>query len=261
MRNFMEAIRLEIDNSVGNIILNRPEKRNALNKVMIGEICRSLDLFNSDEYVRVVVFRAEGNVFSAGADLESIKSLASASFDENLEDSKQLKNLFEKIYNFPKPVISAVSGSAIAGGCGLATVCDISLAKESAMFGYTEVKIGFVAAMVMVFLKDMIGEKQAKDLLYSGKLISAERAEQIGLITKFFADDDFEKEVNSYITKLLENSPQAISTTKKLYNQFKTLEISEALEHAARENAVARSTPDCKEGIAAFLEKRKPSWD
>jgi len=256
----MSIVLSERKNSVVYLTLNRPDKRNALNAALVESLTTHFKHLLEDHDLRAVVLRGAGKVFSAGADLDSIQQLTKNTYDENLEDSNRLLNLFKLIYHFPKPVIAVVNGHAIAGGCGLASVCDITLVKASAKLGYTEVKIGFVAAIVMVFLKDMIGEKRAKDLLLSGRLISAEEACSIGLATRSFSDETFDADVEEAINDYMSNSPSALEITKKLFHSIKETTFDEGLSLASKTNAKTRETEDCREGIAAFLEKRSPKW-
>ena len=256
----LNTILSEIKDNIARIILNRPDKRNALNAEMVSELTAEFIKLEQLSSIKVVTLTGAGKVFSAGADLDSIQKLTTNSYEENLDDSNKLKTLFKLIYNFPKPVIAIVNGHAIAGGCGLATVCDITIVKSSAKLGYTEVKIGFVAALVMVFLKDLVGEKRAKDLLFSGRLISASYAENIGLITRSISEESFEEDVKSSIAEYASNSPSALEITKNLFHKIKEQSFDDGLSLASETNAKTRETSDCREGISAFLEKRSPVW-
>src|ERR1051326_4225398 len=184
-----ETIRYESEPPLALIILNRPEKRNALNSQLVDELGKAFALAQEDSNCRVVLLKAEGKAFAAGLDLEALQKIVGQSHEKNLEDSRKLAVLFRRIYTLPKPVIAVVAGPAIAGGCGLATVCDITIATPDAKFGYTEVKIGFVAAIVNVFLLLIVGEKQARDLLLSGRLIDSAEAARIGLINEVVPAD------------------------------------------------------------------------
>ncbi len=251
----------EIENRIGYITLNRPEKRNALNAGMVKELDQSLDEAEKSDAVKVVVIRAEGKVFCAGADLDYIRQLQDFTYEENLSDSLQLKSLFLRIYQFPKVVIAQIQGHALAGGCGLATVCDFSFAAQEVKMGYTEVKIGFIPALVMVFLQRKIGEGRARELLLGGDLISAEQAFQYGLINKVVPKEDLENEVKKLGEELiLQNSGTSMKMIKEMLNQVQVMDLEEALQFAAVQNARARETADCKKGIEAFLNKKSINW-
>lgn len=251
----------QIEHRIGRIILNRPEKRNALNAEMARGITESIHRLQHDDSVKFIQIRAEGKVFSAGADLASLKALQKASYQENLGDSEILRTMFEAIYFCTKPVMAIVQGHAIAGGCGLVTVCDFAVAQESAKFGYTEVRIGFVPALVARFVLNKVGETQAKRLLLGGDLIDAVEAERIGLITEVWKAEDFKDSVLIWEKRLLqENSGQAMQETKKWIHKLSDLSIKESLDQAMALNARARSSEDCKKGIASFLNKEKPTW-
>ena len=254
-------VNYQVKDRIAEIILNRVDKRNALNSEVVTELSKAFNNAEHDEKVKVIVLKANGEVFSAGADLDYLKKLQSNSFEENLADSNLLKRLFEQIYSQPKIVIAQVQGHAIAGGCGLASVCDFIFTTPQAKFGYTEVKIGFIPAIVALFLIRRIGEGKAKELLFNGDLIDATYAKEIGLINFISAEDKIEEEVLAYADKLCKTtSAQSIALTKQLLNTVQDLPLTEALEFAAEMNAHARSTNDCKSGINAFLNKKKIDW-
>lgn len=254
------TVALDAASATGHITLNRPDKRNALNARMVEELGLALTALESDNSVRVVVLRGAGDVFCAGADLSSIKALQTASYEDNLTDSRRLMTLFERLYLFPKPSIAVVHGPALAGGAGLATCCDFIVAGEHATFGYTEVKVGFVAAIVMVLLTRQVGERQARRLLLTGETITAAEAGNIGLVNMVVLGKRIDDAVAGLASQLTHNSPQAMVATKRLLAACWSAELSLAFENAAQANAKARTTDDCREGIAAFLEKRHPSW-
>lgn len=254
-------VNYQVKDRIAEIILNRVDKRNALNSEVVIELSKAFNDAEHDENVKVIVLKANGEVFSAGADLDYLKKLQSNSFEENLADSNLLKKLFEQIYSQPKIVIAQVQGHAIAGGCGLASVCDFIFTIPQAKFGYTEVKIGFIPALVAIFLIRRIGEGKAKELLFNGDLIDATYAKEIGLINFISTEDKIEEEVLAYAHKLCKTtSAQSIALTKQLINNVQDLPLAEALEFAAEMNAHARSTNDCKNGINAFLNKKKIDW-
>lgn len=246
---------------VGYITLNRPDKRNALNLEMVDELKKAFDLAASDSMVKVVVMRAKGEAFCAGADLAYLQQLQRFSFEENLADSRNLMSLYLKIYTLPKVVIAQVEGHALAGGSGLVTVCDFVFAVPEAKFGYTEVRIGFIPAIVSTFLIRKIGEGKAKDLLLSGRLIQAQEAADMGMITKVVDKASVEVQVNTLAQQLVNSaSGQSLTATKALIDQVQGLSLKDALEVAARTNAATRETEDCKRGIESFLQKKDLTW-
>lgn len=254
----MDTLAIRVDSQPPLLImtLNRPDKRNALNPQMVVELTETLLAAEVDKKCRAVLLRGEGAAFCAGMDLDVLAHLALQPFDINLEDSRRLGELFHRIWTHPKPIIAVVTGPAIAGGCGLATICDFTLATPESTFGFTEVKIGFVPAIVGVFLSRVTGEKRARDLLLSGRIVSAAEAQQLGLVTEIVAADKIEARARELAAQLVANSPLALATTKRLRSAIPPDE----LERACAANAAARHTDDCREGLCAFLEKRKPNW-
>ena len=242
-----------VDEAVARITLNRPEKRNALNDAVIAGIKQGLREAAADESVRVVVITGAGKDFCSGADLSALQKIAGASVAESAEDARSLLELFLSIRQLPLPVVAAVTGRALAGGCGLATACDLVLASSSARFGYPEVKIGFVPAMVMAILRRNVSEKRAFELVIRGEEISAEQARELGLVNQVSSDDTFANEVDAYVNKFASLSKQAIALTKGLLYQIDGLAFLEALETGADVNVIARMTEDCQKGIARFL--------
>ncbi|MFC4872677.1 enoyl-CoA hydratase/isomerase family protein [Negadavirga shengliensis] len=248
-------------NRIGYLTLKRPDKKNALNGQMVNEIHQSLDHFEKEDAVKVLVIRAAGDVFCSGADLGYLEQLKDFSYEENLEDSHLLRSLFEKIYRFPKVVIAQVHGAAIAGGCGLANVCDFVFATDNSEFGFPEVKIGFLPALVMVFLKEKIGTAKARQLLLTGDMINAEEALKMGMVFRVVEKKALEGEVKAFAQKLIhENSGESLASIKKMLALLPGKSLDEGLRYAAEMNARARNTDDCKKGIAAFLNKQKIQW-
>jgi methylglutaconyl-CoA hydratase len=257
----MNFIELQISNRIATITLNRPEKRNALNTEIVSQLLTAFESIKANNEAKVVVLKANGEAFCAGADLGYLQQLQNNTYDENLEDSRHLKKLFETIYNFPKVVIAQVEGAALAGGCGLANVCDFCYATPESKFGFTEVKIGFIPAIVSVFLLRKIGEAKAKELLLSGNIISANDAFNYGIINQIVDKEKIEEYVNNKCNQLiLQASGQSLTLTKHLISAVQHLSIEDALEYAAKQNATARATEDCKRGIASFLNKEKINW-
>lgn len=256
----MEFVNYKSENRIGYITLDRPDKRNALNHQVVSELKAAFTMGVEDSEAKVLVLKAEGDAFCAGADLGYLKHLQQNNFVENLEDSNHLKELFLQIYTLPKVVIAAIQGHAIAGGSGLATVCDFAFSVPEAKFGYTEVRIGFIPAIVMVFLIRKIGEQKAKDLLLSGRLITAKEAVDYSMINKV-VDSNLEEEVNLFAQELIsKNSAESMAATKQMVANVQNLSLQDGLNLAAQQNAKARATDDCKKGIAAFLNKEAVNW-
>lgn len=258
----MNYLELNIQDKVGFITLNRPEKRNAFNQQLVKELDAAFAEMEQNAEVRVVVLKAKGDVFCAGADLEYLQQLQSFSYQENLEDSQFLASVYQKIYELGKPVIAQVQGHAIAGGAGLATVCDFCFTVPDAKFGYTEVKIGFVPAIVSYYLSKKIGEGNARNLLLKGDLIDSEMALKLGIAHQICTPEELESEVQKLAQYLINTtSGESLRLTKKLISEITVADsATEAMKIGAEYNATSRATEDCKKGIAAFLNKEKISW-
>jgi methylglutaconyl-CoA hydratase len=254
-----ETLQLEISGELATLTLNRPEKRNAISPQMIADLLAALDQIDKSP-ARVAILTGTGKAFSAGMDLETLSSIARQSPEQNLEDSRHMAQMFRRIWSFPKPLIAAVNGAAVAGGCGIATLCDFTLAVPEAKFGYTEVKIGFLPAIVSVFLTRQIGEKNARDLLLTGRLIVAAEAKAIGLITEVVEAANLQTRAKELAATLIDASPSSLARTKRLLTAAAAAGIDADLERAIQENAQIRATPDFQEGLSSFLEKRKPQW-
>lgn len=256
-----ELVLYHTENRVGYITLNRPEKRNALNALFVEKIKEAFHKAEADEACKVIVLRGNGEAFCAGADLSYIQTLQTNTYEENLQDSQHLMELFRMIHLSSKVVISQVEGPAMAGGCGLATVCDFSFATPESTFAYTEVKIGFIPAIVMVFLIRKIGEGKAREILLTGDVFNAERALQYGIINFIKPKEQIATEVKLLAERLCKTaSSQSLKTVKEMIAGVQDRTLDEALQYAAQMNATARATEDCKKGIAAFLNKEKLSW-
>lgn len=257
----MSLVKYTVTDRVAFITLNRAEKRNALNHELVAELKKAFDKAAADPQAKLIVLKASGEAFCAGADLEYLQKLQAFSYEENLQDSNHLKELFLRIYTHPKIVIAQVQGHALAGGCGLATVCDFVVSVPTAKFGYTEVKIGFIPALVTVFLLRKLGEARAKEMLLSGELFSAEQVLHMGLINYVVDADKLETHVQQLVKKLIDgNSAESMKLTKQMIATVPAMSIEHALNYAAEMNAKARGSEDCKRGIAAFLNKEKLSW-
>lgn len=253
------TIQLIYDERVATITLNRPDKRNAISYELIEDLAAALEEVRTSKALILIVTGA-GKAFCSGMDLENLKALIGRSAEQSLQDSQMMARLFRTLYDFPKPTIAAVNGPAIAGGTGLATLCDFTLAVPEAKFGYTEVKIGFVPAIVSAFLLRQVGEKIARDLLLTGRLLDAEEAKRIGLVTEIVLAENLMTRARELAAQLLENSPASLVYTKRLLSEAARAELDRQIDAAVRENAAIRSTADFREGITSFLEKRKPKW-
>ncbi len=245
----------EFDGAVGRITLNRPEKRNALSGPLIAALKDALRRANDENAVRVVLLTGAGADFCSGADLSALQKIAEGSVADNSSDARSLMEVFTLIREVRMPVVAAVHGRALAGGCGLASACDIVLASASARFGYPEVKIGFVPAMVAAILKRNVSEKRAFELLTLGQEISASEAKDMGLVNRVFPDDIFAAESSAYASQFEKMSRSAVELTKKLLYQMDGLAFREALESGVDVNVLARMTEDCQKGIARFLKR------
>ena len=251
----MSEIIYETENNIATLTLNRPEKRNALNDALINSLKSALREADRDESLHAVVIRGAGKDFCSGADLSALQKIAESDVLENLWDAENLMELFSMIRKIKIPVIAAVHGRALAGGCGLATACDIVLAARSARFGYPEVKIGFVPAMVMAILRRNLPEKKSFELITQGFEFSSEEAEKMGLINRVFDDETFDEDVKNYVSVYGKVSRSAVVLSKKLLYQMDGMPFDTALETGAEVNTIARLTEDCQKGIAKFLKK------
>ena len=248
-----------VEGELATITLNRPEKRNAISSEMIEELVAALDEAEASA-ARVIIVTGAGKAFCSGMDLDALKAVAFQSPEQNLQDSRRMARLFRDLYSFSKPLIALVNGPAIAGGCGIATLCDFTLAVPEATFGYTEIRIGFVPAIVSVFLIRQIGEKRARDLLLTGRILDAAEAHRIGLVTEVVPVGKLFERGHELVASLLASSPTSLLRAKRLLWHFSQSDIDRELELAIQENASMRSTADFREGVASFLEKRKPVW-
>ncbi|MBM4168257.1 MAG: enoyl-CoA hydratase/isomerase family protein [Ignavibacteria bacterium] len=255
-------IKYEVDQRVCTISLSRPEKRNAFDDKMVAELTTAFYQAQKDSKSKVILLKGEGDAFCAGADLAYLQRISKFDFNQNQEDSSSLMKLLLQIYSNRKPVIAVVRGPAIAGGCGLATVCDIIVAsKETAMFGYTEVRIGFIPALVMVFLVRRIGEGRARELALRGNLLTADEAYTIGLVNHVVPETELDKRAQELAQELIKkSSASSMGLIKELIARIHGMSTSDALDYAANLNALTRMTDDCKKGIEAFLKKESIKW-
>jgi len=253
------TVQLRLEGAIATITLNRPEKRNAISFELIDDLLRALGEVANSEAI-VLILTGAGKAFCSGMDLDNLKALLGRTPQQNLEDSQTMVRLFRTLYEFPKVTIAAVNGAALAGGTGLALLCDFTLAVPEAKFGYTEVRIGFVPAIVSTFLLRQVGEKVARDLLLTGRLFGAEEAARLGLVREVVSADQLLVRARELAALLLENSAASLRATKQLLTGHAAAELDAQIEAAVRENAAIRTSADFREGISSFLEKRKPVW-
>jgi methylglutaconyl-CoA hydratase len=254
-----QTVQLAYEERVATLTLNRPEKRNAISFELIDDLLRALDEVAKSDAIVLIVTGA-GKAFCSGMDLDNLKALLGRTPEQNQQDSETMVRLFRSLYEFPKVTIAAVNGPAIAGGTGLALLCDFTLAVPDAKFGYTEVRIGFVPAIVSTFLLRQVGEKQARDLLLTGRIFGAEEAARMGLINEIVPPENLMWRARELAALLMENSASSLRATKQLLTDHGRMELDSQIDAAVRENAAIRTTADFREGIASFLEKRKPVW-
>ena len=257
-----ETIAYEERARTASIVLSRPEKRNALDNVMVKELSTAFLRAAKSQDVKVVTVSAVGQAFCAGADLAALGRIAESDQEENLADSRQLANLFRGMYELRKPIIAAVNGPALAGGCGLTSVCDFVLASaERAQFGYPEVRIGFIPAVVMIFLVKRVGEGKAREMVLRGGVMNAQEARDAGLVTEVVPEADLQSRVDALVLELNErNSLTSMGLCKEMLSKLHGMNLMDSLDFAAHMNAAARMSPDCKKGIQAFLRKEKIQW-
>lgn len=253
------TLTLQTSGDIATITLNRPEKRNAISTEMMNDLMGALGEIETSS-ARVAILTGEGKAFSSGMDLAALKALATQSPAENLDDARRFARLLRRIWSFPKPTIAAVNGAAIAGGCGISTLCDFTLAAPEATFGYPEVRIGFLPANVAIFLVRQIAEKHARDLLLTGRIIDAAEAQRMGLVNQIVPAAELMAAARTLAAALLASSPTSLLKTKKLLCDIAAPEVDRELELAIAESAQIRTTADFREGLASFLEKRPPKW-
>ena len=247
-------VKFSKENGIGLIVLNRPEKRNALHPDLVKSIKEKLNAAKDDPDIKVLIITGEGKSFCAGADLAYLQDLEKFSVTENEKDSENLADMFLRIYNFPKPTIAAVNGAAIAGGCGLASVCDIVVADEKSKFGYSEVKIGFLPAIVSLFLMKRVGEGTAKQLLVTGDIIDGKRAYETGFANYFVKE--LIPDTRAIAENLVKNSLTSMSFTKQMVHTISNFNVEEAVDYCIRLNTISRSTEDFRKGLENFLNKK-----
>ncbi len=253
------TLTLDFDDALALITLNRPDKRNAISYELIDDILRALQEVEQSP-AQILILTGAGKAFCSGMDLDNLRTITGRTEADNLADSGTMARLFRSLFEFPKVTIAAVNGPAIAGGCGLATLCDFTLASSEAKFGYTEVRIGFVPAIVSTFLLRQVGEKHARDLLLTGRIIGAEEAFRIGLVNQIVAPEKLLESARELAASLLANSPASLLATKRLLKRYAADDLDGQIAAAVQENASIRQTADFREGVSSFLEKRSPRW-
>jgi methylglutaconyl-CoA hydratase len=259
LRMTYKTLQLAVDSDFATVTLNRADKRNAISYELIDDLIHALDEVKNST-ARILILTGAGKAFCSGMDLDNLKALIGRTPEQNLEDSRTMVGLFRSLYEFPKPTIAAVNGAAIAGGTGLALLCDFTLAVPDAKFGYTEVRIGFVPAIVSTFLLRQVGEKIARDLLLTGRIFDAAEGLKMGLINEIVPPDKLLNRARELAGQLAENSPLSLLHTKRLLTDHARADLDVQIEAAVRENAGIRKSADFREGIESFLEKRKPKW-
>ena len=260
LSNDYKTLRFEIRKRVARITLSRPDVRNAFNNIMISELADVFEEINSRDDLRVVVLTGDGTTFCAGADLHWMKDVLDYTYEENLEDSKNLANMFHLMFTCPLPTIARVNGAAIGGGCGLVAVCDIVIASEKAIFSLSEVKLGLVPACISPYVIRRMGDKNCREYFLTGERLSADKARVAGLVNEVVAEDKLDEAVDSRVRQLLSSGPKALSWCKQLLLNAPSMPESEVGNYTAEVIAKLRMGDEGQEGIKAFFEKRKPNW-
>ena len=253
------TLKLTFEAKIAILTLSRAEKRNAISHQLIDEFLTALREVEQSP-AQVLILAAEGKAFCAGMDLEDLQALVTHTAEENHQHSQRIATLFRSLYDFPKTTIAAVNGAAIAGGAGLATLCDFTLASTTASFGYTEVRIGFVPAIVSAFLLRQVAEKDARDLLLTGRIITAEEAHRMGLVNEVVEPVNLESGARRLAEQLLDNSPASLRATKALLRDYAKEGLERDIQRGMESNASIRMSADFAEGVRSFLERRKPKW-
>ncbi len=254
-----KTVLLSLEPPAAIVTLNRPDKRNAFSLELIEELLEALDTCERSA-ARAVILTGAGKAFCSGMDLEMLKAISTQSHDENVADSRRMAALFRRLYEFPLPLIAAVNGPAIAGGCGIISLCDFALSVPEAKFGYTEARVGFIPALVSVYLVRMLGERVARELLLAGRIYDAAEARRLGLVNEIVSADRLMARAKELVEIFAESSPASLLAAKRLLTSMPLADLDAALEQAVQENARIRTTPEFREGISSFLEKRKPKW-
>jgi len=255
-----ERIELERDGVVARVWLNRPEVRNALDGGTVAELRSLLFELGSDDTVRVIVLGGRGKAFCAGADLNWMKAMAAFTRDDNLREAQSLADLFFTLYDSPKPVVARVHGAALGGGSGLVAACDIAVAADDTVFGFTEVRLGLIPSVISPYVFPRIGESAARELFLTGERIDARVAREIGLVRAAVPAAELDAAVEERVARLLEAGPRAISEVKELIEEIAFRRVEDVQRYTVERIAELRASPEGQEGMRAFLEKRKPEW-
>jgi methylglutaconyl-CoA hydratase len=245
------------ENGIAEVTLNRPEKMNSLDEALISELTQLFNDLSSNDNIRVVILTGAGGNFCSGLYLDYLRKISEFDLEQNREDSRKFRDLLLAVQNCSKPVIARVSGYALAGGCGLASACDIIIADDTSKFGYTEVKIGFIPAIVLMFLLKRVSETHAKELLLTARFIGSDEAYRIGFINYSVKKNELDGKVNEVCGMLMKNYSSSIALTKEMFADVPNMSFKEALDYACEMNAKTRMTEDCKRGISKFLERSK----
>lgn len=256
-----ETIHVEKTKSVALVMLQRPQIRNAFNDIMIQDLHETFLGLKEDSAIRVVVLTGEGKAFCAGADLHWMRRVVDCSYEENLEDSTKLAVLFKEMYNFPKPVLGRINGAAIGGGTGLVAVCDIAVAADTAVFSFSEIKIGLVPACISPYVLKKVGERLSREYFLSGKRLTADEALKCGLVNKVVPLNELDRHIEVYVKQLLSSGPNAVATCKKMLGQIADVDLETAGPLTAKMITDLRMSEEGQEGMRAFLENRKPAWN
>lgn len=253
----MTRIRTEVSGGVAAITLARPEKKNALDRQTAEELQAAFDKLGADPAVRVITLTGAGDDFCAGADLQALEQMLAEGIKAHLLDAQALGKVFITMRTVQKPVVGIVRGRALAGGAGLATACDIVLAHSDATFGYPEVRVGFVPAMVMTMLRRAVGEKRAFDLVATGRRISADEALSMGLVSRVIPAASFDADVAAIVAELATSPQTAAAITKRLFYALDGLDFREGIALGAKTNVEARSTEDFRQGVKRFTSRER----
>jgi methylglutaconyl-CoA hydratase len=256
----LTTLKYSVEASIARVTFCRPEVHNAFNSDLIGEMSLIFTELAKDDSLRAVVLTGEGKSFCAGADLNWMRSVKDQSFEQNLDESNKLADLFYQIYRFKRPVIGRINGAAIGGGTGFVAVCDIAIAAKSAKFSFSEVKIGVVPACIAPYVIKKMGEGKARELFITGERMNADRAHEVGLVNKVVDDNQLDNEVNQLVKFVLSSGPEAVAMAKKLVSEVPGMTPDEFKPYTAEMIARLRISDEGQEGMDAFLNKRKPAW-
>lgn len=260
MSDRYETVRVTDNGVVTRVTLNRPQIRNAFNDTMISELREVFSALEEDPNLRVVVLTGEGSAFCAGADINWMRKVLSYSYEENYEDSMNLARLMREIYEFKRPVVGRINGPAIGGGTGLVAVCDITVAAETAVFSFSEVKIGLVPACISPYVIKKVGERHAREFFLTGERLRAAKAREVGLVNRVVPPEELDREVGRYVDTLVSSGPGALTTCKRMIRDVTEMDLGRAGPYTAEMIARLRMSDEGQEGMSAFLQRRRPAW-